>query len=91
VAYHALCVQNITNPFKTRLRVCNEVVGRAWLGRGEVHMTLWSQQTTEQRIETTIRHYTREIERFKQEGDPLQVVGMYEAFVIRLESILEKP
>jgi hypothetical protein len=54
-------------------------------------MTLWSQQTTEQRIETTIRHYTREIERFKKEGDPLRVVGMYEAFVIRLESILEKP
>jgi hypothetical protein len=53
-------------------------------------MTLWSQQTTAQRIETVIRHYTREIERFKQEGDPLQVVGMYEAFVICLESILDK-
>jgi len=51
-------------------------------------MTLWSQQTTEQRIQNVISHYKREIERFKQEGD-LQIVDMYEAFVICLESILE--
>jgi len=53
-------------------------------------MTLWSQQTTEQRIKNVISHYKREIERFKQEGD-LQVVDMYEVFVGWLETILERP
>ena len=58
--------------------------------KGEEHMTLWSQQTTEQRIKNVISHYKREIERFKQEGD-LQVVDMYEVFVGWLETILERP
>jgi hypothetical protein len=53
-------------------------------------MTPWSQKTIEQKIEASIRHYTKEIERAKEAGDPHQVVGTYEGFVVCLESILEK-
>ena len=53
-------------------------------------MTLWSQKTIEQKIEASISHYKKEIERAKEVGDPLQVVGILEAFVVCLESILEK-
>jgi hypothetical protein len=49
----------------------------------------WSQKTIEQKIEASIRHYTKEIERFKEVGDPHQFVGTYEGFVVCLESILE--
>ena len=49
----------------------------------------WSQKTIEQKIEASIRHYTKEIERFKEAGDPLQVAGILEAFVMCLESIKE--
>ena len=54
------------------------------------HMTPWSQKTIEQKIEASIRHYTKEIERAKEVGDPHQFVGTYEGFVVCLESILEK-
>jgi hypothetical protein len=50
----------------------------------------WSQKTIEQKIEASIRHYTKEIERAKEVGDPHQFVGTYEGFVVCLESILEK-
>jgi len=53
-------------------------------------MTPWSQKTIEQKIEASIRHYTKEIERAKEAGDPHQFVGTYEGFVVCLESILEK-
>ena len=52
--------------------------------------TPWSQKTIEQKIEASIRHYTKEIERAKEVGDPHQFVGTYEGFVVCLESILEK-
>jgi hypothetical protein len=54
------------------------------------HMTPWSQKTIEQKIEASVRHYTKEIERAKEVGDPHQFVGTYEGFVVCLESILEK-
>jgi hypothetical protein len=54
------------------------------------HMTPWSQKTIEQKIEASVRHYTKEIERAKEVGDPHQFVGAYEGFVVCLESILEK-
>ena len=57
---------------------------------GQEHMTPWSQKTIEQKIEASIRHYTKEIERAKEVGDPHQFVGTYEGFVVCLESILEK-
>jgi hypothetical protein len=64
---------------------------RAWrYTTGEEHMTLWSQKTIEQKIEASISHYKKEIERAKEVGDPLKVVGILEAFVMCLESILEK-
>jgi len=50
----------------------------------------WSQKTIEQKIEASVRHYTKEIERAKEAGDPHQFVGTYEGFVVCLESILEK-
>jgi hypothetical protein len=50
----------------------------------------WSQKTIEQKIEASIRHYKKEIERAKEVGDPHQFVGTYEGFVVCLESILEK-
>jgi transposase-like protein len=53
-------------------------------------MTPWSQKTIEQKIEASIRHYKKEIERAKEVGDPHQFVGTYEGFVVCLESILEK-
>lgn len=53
-------------------------------------MTLWSQKTIEQKIEASISHYKKEIERAKESGDPLQIAGLLEAFVMCLESILEK-
>ena len=53
-------------------------------------MTLWSQKTIEQKVEASISHYTKEIERAKESGDPLQIVGILEAFVMCLENILEK-
>jgi hypothetical protein len=54
-------------------------------------MTLWSQKTIEQKIEASISHYEKEIERAKEAGDPLlHIVGTLEAFVMCLESILEK-
>jgi hypothetical protein len=57
---------------------------------GEEHMIPWSQKSTEQKLEAVIRHYKKEIELFKQENDPLQLVGIYESFVRGLETILEK-
>ena len=53
-------------------------------------MTLWSQKTIEQKIEASISHYKKEIERAKEAGDPLQITGILEAFVMCLESILEE-
>ena len=50
----------------------------------------WSQKTMEQKAEAMIRHYKKEIELTKEAGDPLDIAGLYEAFVICLESILEK-
>jgi hypothetical protein len=50
----------------------------------------WSQKTIEQKIEASISHYKKEIERAKEVGDPHQFVGTYEGFVVCLESILEK-
>ena len=53
-------------------------------------MTLWSQKTIEQKVDASISHYKKEIERAKESGDPLQIAGILEAFVMCLESILEK-
>jgi hypothetical protein len=53
-------------------------------------MIPWSQKTIEQKVEAMIRHYTKEIALTKEAGDPLDIAGLYEAFVICLESILEK-
>jgi hypothetical protein len=53
-------------------------------------MTPWSQKTIEQKIEALIRHYTKEIERAKEAGDPHYFVGVYEGFALGLEAVLEK-
>jgi len=62
----------------------------AQLAQGEEHMTPWSQKTIEQKIEASISHYKKEIERAKEAGNPLQITGILEAFVMCLENILEK-